>query len=125
MAFEPLSLVFKFVSHDLSTKREDFKDNNLCKLMQAYSEKRKLTEEEQKWEDTYFSELWHSETYRHGIYKLMGWAFNFAPLFKKYLVKLKYEGWVEMSAPNKTFIRRHATTPSRILRIVELDPAEI
>lgn len=122
MAFEPLSLVYKFVSHDISPK-EDYKDHALCKLMQAYSEKRKLTEEEQKWENTYFSELWHSDAYRHGIYKLMGWAFNFAPLFKTYLVKLKYEGWVEMRAPNKTFIRRHATSPSYILRIVELDPA--
>lgn len=124
MAFEPLSLVYKFVSHDISPK-EDYKEHPLCKLMQAYSEKRKLTEEEQKWENTYFSELCHHDAYRHGIFKLMGWAFNFAPLFKTYLVKLKYDGWVEMSAPNKTFIRRHAIRPSYILRIVELEPAAI
>lgn len=124
MAFEPLSLVYKFVSHDISPK-EDYKDHALCKLMKAYSEKRKLTEEEQKWENTYFNELWHPETYHNGIFKLMGWAFNFRPLFKKFLVKFKYDGWREMYAPNRTFIRRNATHSSYILRIVELDPAEI
>ena len=120
MTFDPLSLVYKFVSHEIDPK-ENYKDNNLCKLMQAYYEKRKLTEEEQKWENTYFSELWHPEAYRNGIYKLMGWEFDFTPLFKKYLVKRKYEGWVEMCAPNKTFIRRHATNPSYILKIIDID----
>lgn len=124
MAFEPLSLVYKFVSWDIDPK-ENYKDNGLCKLMMAYYEKRKLTEEEQKLEDTYFSELWNPDAFRYGTYKLMGWVFNFAPLFKTYLVKRKYEGWVEIKAPNKTFIRRHATSPSYILRIVELEPTQI
>ena len=120
MNFDPLSLVYKFVSWEIDPK-ENYKDCALCKLMKAYYEKRKLTEEEQKWENTYFCELRHYEAYRHGIYKEMGWAFNFVPLFNKYLVKLKYEGWVEICAPNKTFIRRHAVNPSYILRIIKID----
>ena len=120
MDFEPLTLVYKFVSWEINPK-ENYKDCTLCKLMKAYYEKRKLTEDEQKLENTYFCELFHSEAYRHGIYKHMGWAFNFAPLFKKYLVKRKYEGWAEMYAPNKTFIRCHATHPSYILRIIDID----
>lgn len=105
--------------------KENYKDNGLCKLMQAYYEKRKLTDEEQKLEDMYFSELWNPDAYRSGYYKLMGLKFNFAPLFKTYLVKRKYYGWVEIKAPNKTFIRRHAASPSYILKIVELESAEI
>lgn len=120
MAFDPLSLVYKFVSWDIDSK-ETYKDHGLCKLMRAYYDKRKLTEEEQSLENMYFSELWHPNAYRKGTYKLMGWMFNFAPLFKTYLVNIKYEGWVKVKAPNKTFIRRHAAFPSYIIRIVELE----
>ena len=106
MAFEPI--------------KETYKDDGLCKLMKAYHEKRKLTDEEQSLEDMYFSELWNRDAYRYGTYKYKGFIFDFSPLFKTYLVNRKYEGWFEIKAPNKTFIRRHASNPSYILRIVEL-----
>lgn len=40
-----------------------------------------------------------------GKVKLMGWLFNFRDIFNRYLVKLKYYGWVECYAPSKMFIR--------------------
>lgn len=120
MDFDPLNHVHKFVPHELSTKKEDYKDCALCKLMVAYNDKRKLTPEEQTFEDRYFSELGHRNAYRNGTYRLMGYEFDFRPFFKKWLVKFKYDGWDELYAPNKTFIRRHATSPSHILQIIEL-----
>lgn len=68
-----------------------------------------------------FSELWHYDAYNHGIIKQMGWCFDFRSFFKKYLVKLKHYGWREQYAPNKTFIRQNAVTPSHVLRIIEID----
>lgn len=76
--------------------------------------------EELKGEQPLFSELWHSEAYRNGVIKQMGWLFDFRPFFRPYLVKLKHYGWLEMYAPNKTFIRANAITPSHILKIVEI-----
>ena len=66
------------------------------------------------------SQLWHSETYRNGTYRLMGYAFDFSPFLKSYLVKTKYEGWQEYKAFNKTMLRKFAVIPSQILQIVEL-----
>lgn len=120
MNFNPLEHVYKFVTHELSTKKEDYKNHALCKLMVAYNDKRKLTPEEQKFEDMFFSELWHRSAYRNGIYHLMGYEFDFRPFFKKWLVKFKYDGWEEMYAPNKTFITQHAIHPSHILQIIEI-----
>lgn len=68
-----------------------------------------------------FTELHHTEAYQQGIVRQMGWMFDFRPLFKKYLVKWKYLGWKEHYAPNKTFIRRLASAPSHILKILEVD----
>ena len=68
-----------------------------------------------------FTELWHSSEYRTGIIKQAGWIFDFRSFFKLYLVKTKYYGWKEQYAPNKTFIRKCATIPSRILKIIELE----
>lgn len=67
-----------------------------------------------------FSELHHPDAYRHGIYKLGGYIFDFRPFFKKYLVKTKHNGWNEHWAPNKTFIRKCATFPRDILQIIEM-----
>jgi hypothetical protein len=54
---------------------------------------------------------------RQGIYKLMGWAYDFRPLLKKYIVK-QYGGWQEYYAPNKTLLRQ--TIYGRIDKIVEI-----
>ena len=41
---------------------------------------------------------------RSGIFKLMGWAYNFRPYLKRYVVK-QYDHWQEYYAPNKTSLR--------------------
>lgn len=55
-----------------------------------------------------------------GIYKLMGYNFDFRNHFKKYLVKTKYSGWQEKWGYNKTFIREISSHPHEILQILEL-----
>ena len=52
-----------------------------------------------------------------GIYRLMGWAYNFRPYLKKYLIK-QYGQWSEYYAPNKTTLR--STIYGRIDKIVEI-----
>lgn len=70
-----------------------------------------------------FSELWHPDAYKNGIYRLAGYVFDFRPHFKKYLVHWKYYGWQEHYAPCKMFIRENAASPHEILQIVELEKA--
>lgn len=41
---------------------------------------------------------------KSGIYRLRGWAYNFRPYLKKYVVK-QYDQWHEYYAPNKTSLR--------------------
>lgn len=66
-----------------------------------------------------FSEIGHPEAYQQGIYRLAGYAFNFRPFFKRYLVKTKDCGWREQYAPNKTFIRKCAAFPREIIEILD------
>ena len=66
-----------------------------------------------------FSELWHPDAYKNGIYKLMGYVFDFRVHFKQYLVKWKHYGWQEHYAPNKTFIRENAVFRNDILKIIK------
>ena len=53
-----------------------------------------------------------------GLYKLMGWAYNFKPYLKKYIVK-QYGQWHEYYAPNKTTLRQ--TIYGRIDKIQEIN----
>jgi hypothetical protein len=76
--------------------------------------------EELKGEQPLFNELCHYEAYRNGVIKQMGWLFDFRPFFRLYLVKFKYEGWQEIYAPNKTFIRVNSSRSSYILKIIEI-----
>lgn len=68
-----------------------------------------------------FDELWHSDSYRTGVIRQMGWSFNFREFFKTFLIKTKYGGWEEIVAPNKMFIRVNSVSPSQILKIIELE----
>jgi len=54
---------------------------------------------------------------RYGTYKLLGYAYNFKPLLKKYLYK-QYGQWTEAYAPNKTLLRK--SVYGRIDKIIEL-----
>lgn len=58
--------------------------------------------------------------YRNGFYKLLGWKFDLKPFLKRYLVNLKYYGWLEFYALSKMQIRETTINPSYILEIVEL-----
>jgi hypothetical protein len=55
---------------------------------------------------------------KNGIYRLSGWAYNFRPYLKKYVVK-QYDQWQEYYAPNKTSLR--ATLYGRIDKIQEIN----
>ena len=68
-----------------------------------------------------FSELWHPDAYKNGIYKLGGYVFDFRPHFKKFLVKWRYYGWLEHYAPNKIFIKANATCKDDILKVITLE----
>jgi hypothetical protein len=42
---------------------------------------------------------------RYGIYKSMGYKYDFRPFLKKIIVK-QYDSWQEYYAPNKTALRK-------------------
>ena len=67
-----------------------------------------------------FGELFHSDSYRSGTVRLMGWFFDFRPYFRRFLVNEKYYEWREVYAYNRTMLRKLSSTPSHILEIVEL-----
>lgn len=54
---------------------------------------------------------------RSGVYKEMGYVFNFQGHLKKYLYK-QYGQWSEAYAPNKTMLRK--SVYGRIDRIIEI-----
>lgn len=108
-------MIYKFNQHTSVTRPEHLSAYATYKHLENGG---KITELEQK-QQNLFSELWHYDSYKNGIVKQMGWAFDFRQFFKLYLVKT-HEGWREQYAPNKTFIRKNAITPSHILKIIEL-----
>jgi hypothetical protein len=54
---------------------------------------------------------------RYGVYKLMGYVYDFKPFLKKYLYK-QYGSWNEAYAPNKTKLRQ--VVYGKITQIIEL-----
>lgn len=42
---------------------------------------------------------------KEGVYRLMGWKFDFRLFLKRFLVK-QHESWSEYYAPNKTSLRK-------------------
>ena len=54
-----------------------------------------------------------------GIYRLMGWAFDFKPFLKKYVYKTRAYGLEEGYFLNKSDLRR--LTGSRVLYIKEIE----
>ena len=52
------------------------------------------------------------------IYKILGWAFPYTEYLRRYWVKTKYHGIIEMYALNKTDIRKELK--SGVVRIVEV-----
>lgn len=85
---------------------------------------KKLTEDENELIESVFSELWHPETYEKGIVKLMGYVVDFNSFLNTYWVQTKHYGIREVKAFNKGFIRKCATTPNHIIKIVEVKENE-
>lgn len=109
--------VYKFVSWDIPDLK-DLSSASAYKLLEKLNRGEKLTRSEKS--GGIFYESWNWETYHTGRYKLKGYIFDFSPYMKTFLVKLKYYGWKEIKAFDRTSIRKNATFPSYILRIVDL-----
>ena len=110
--------VYKFVNWDVPDLTE-LKSAVAYKLLEKLNQGKSLTREEKC--SSIFQQLWHSETYQTGRYKLMGYIFDFSPFMQTFLVKLKYHGWQEIRAFDKTSIRKNATFPSEILKIININ----
>lgn len=67
-----------------------------------------------------FSELLNPNTYRYGIYDLMGWTFDFTTFEKMYFVKLRGYRWRQVNALNKTMVRQCSAHKSAIVKICEI-----
>lgn len=106
--------VRKFVSWDVP-ELETLKETAVYQCMEKLNNGGKLSRAEK---DSLFTDT--------GRVRRLGWEFNFSPYMKTYLVKLKYYGWQEIRAFDKTHVRRAATTASAsyILKIVELSKEE-
>lgn len=115
-------MIYPFVENPISREElENLKPYKAYKLLEEKGGYKNLSKEEKEFIDTYFNELWHSETYRTGRYKIMGWILDFSDHLKTYLVKQRYDNkWSEIKAFNKTCIRKNATFPSRIIKIIEI-----
>lgn len=109
--------VYKFVAWEVPAL-EELKNSTAYRLLEKLNGGKKLTREEKS--NGIFHELFHSETYWSGKYKLQGYIFDFSPFMKSFLVKTKYGGWREIKAFDRTSIRRNASFPSNILRIIDL-----
>ena len=109
--------VYKFVSWEVPDLG-NLQNAVAYRLLEKLNRGEKLMREEKH--SCIFQELSHSETYRTGRYKLQGYIFDFCPFMKSFLVKLKYYGWHEVMAFDRTSIRRNAAFPSHILKIIDL-----
>ena len=112
--------VYKFVNHSVPDI-EKLSSAPAYKLLEKLNRGETLTRSEKS--GGIFSEQSHWDTYNTGRYKLMGYIFDFSPFMKTFLVKLKYSGWTEIKAFDRTCVRKNATFPSHILQIVDLPNA--
>lgn len=114
--------IYKFVNH--AKDIENIKSSHAYRIyeqLQKVGAYKKLDKEYKELCKSIFDELFHSETYKNGIYKIGGYIIDFTQYQKTYLVKFKYFGWLEIKAFNKSIIRDCSTNPSYIIKIVELD----
>lgn len=88
---------YKFVKWDVPDL--DFlKDSQIYHL---WEKRNKLTRAEK---DYLFRELNTNSYSRTGV-PMSGWMFPFTEILRRFLVKIKYYGWSEVHAPDKTSIR--------------------
>lgn len=104
------TIAYKFVSWDIRPLEE-------LKSTLPYRAKVKLLNGE-KLTRTEKDMLVSSVFYSFGIIKIGGWAFDFRPYLKTYLVK-QYDRWGEYKAFDKTSLR--TILYGKIQRIIEID----
>ena len=103
-------IAYKFVTWDIRPLEE-------YKFTLPYSAKVKLLNGEKltrKEKDMLISTVFYS----FGIIKMGGWAFDFRPYLKTYLVK-QYDEWREYRAFDKTSLKKLIS--GKIEKIVEID----
>lgn len=107
--------IYKF-NPESSCTEEMVKQSSQYKLMEKLERGDRVTADDL----VPFDELWHPDAYRTGHVRTGGWLLDFTPYFKRFLVNIRYYGWVEVRAYNKTTVRKLSAEPSRILEIVEV-----
>lgn len=112
-----MKTIYKFVPWDVPDI-ETLKDSVAYQLLEKLDSGENLTREEKS--NGIFGELWHSETYWTGRYRLRGYIFDFSSYMRNFLVKIKDYGWREIKAFDRTSIRKNAVSPSHILKIIDL-----
>src|SRR5690606_36839975 len=80
----------------------------------------RLSKEEKEFVASFFSELSRPEAYREGIYRRVGWAVNFRPFLRKFLVNIKYDGWSEEWSFNSTTLRKISVRPQHNLEFIKI-----
>ena len=90
---------YKFVKWEVPSL-ESLRDNNIFKMFQN---RQQLSRQEK---NSLFRELSTNSYSKKGVPR-SGWMFPFKDILKTFLVKLKYYGWKEMYAPDKTSIRAY------------------
>ena len=100
--------VYKFVSWDVPPL-DQHKGSRAYTYMEKLNNGAKLTRKEK--------DFIQDES---GIIKRMGYAYDFRPYMKKYLVKEDFVGWREAWGFDKTSIRHNHPIPSRIRKIMEM-----
>lgn len=96
---------YKFVSWDIP-EFETILNNKLPRALLEYEKG-----------NTQPLQDWHIAT-QTPIYKCSGWAIPYSEYLKKFWIKTKYNGIIEMYALNKTDIRKELK--SDIIKIVEV-----
>jgi len=116
-------MIYKF-STNAKNDYSDIENSIAFKLYNRLTEVdgniKKLSEQEKKELETIFNELWHHETYKNGIYKIMGYIIDFSEWLNTYWVNTKYYGIQQIKAFNKTCVRQFSCNPSYIIKIIEV-----
>jgi len=94
-----MKIPYKFAKGDVEPL-ETLKGDTIYTL---YEKRYKLTQKEK---DILFAELQTNSYSRKGIPRA-GWMFPFEEILKSYIVKIKYYGFQEVFAANKTSIRKY------------------
>lgn len=106
-------MIYKFVDWEIKPLEAFSESSEFC-IHQKFEKKENLTREEKNY---VFKRLQTNSYSKQGI-PLGGWMFLFHDFLKGFLVKLKFYGWQEVYAFDKTSIR--AFYGHNVLKIMEM-----